>query len=70
MTLFRNAVFVAAAAGLLAGIILAALRAGAADVEDLGRTTRLSPRDFATALSSLELTGRIHVSATGAVRTV
>ena len=52
------------------GIILAALRAGAADVEDLGRTTRLSPRDFATALSSLELTGRIHVSATGAVRTV
>jgi DNA processing protein len=47
--------------------ILEALRAGTSDVEDLARTSRMSPRDFVAALSSLELSGRVQVSATGAV---
>jgi DNA processing protein len=47
--------------------ILNAVRAGASDLEDLARSTRLAPREFATALSTLELTGKLTVSATGAV---
>jgi DNA processing protein len=48
--------------------ILDAVRAGASDIEDLGRTTRLPARDFTSALSALELAGRIEVSPVGAVR--
>jgi DNA processing protein len=47
--------------------ILNAVRAGASDLEDLARSTRLAPREFATALSTLELTGKLTVTATGAV---
>lgn len=47
--------------------ILSAVRAGASDVEDLARSTRLAPRDFATALSTLELHGRLFVNAVGGV---
>jgi DNA processing protein len=50
--------------------ILEAVRAGASDIEDLGRTTRLPARDFASAMSALELAGRIEVSPTGAVKTL
>jgi DNA processing protein len=45
--------------------ILNAVRAGASDVEDLARSTRLAPRDFATALSTLELAGQLLVSPSG-----
>jgi len=47
--------------------ILSAVRAGASDVEDLARSTRLTPRDVATALSTLELAGQIVVMASGSV---
>jgi DNA processing protein len=47
--------------------ILNAVRAGASDLEDLARSTRLTPREFATSLSTLELAGRLFVSPTGAV---
>jgi len=47
--------------------ILNAVRAGASDVEDLARSTRLKPRDFAMALSTLELTGDVLVTAAGEV---
>jgi DNA processing protein len=47
--------------------ILNAIRAGASDLEDLARSTRLAPREFATALSSLELAGRLTVTSTGGV---
>jgi DNA processing protein len=47
--------------------ILSAVRAGASDVEDLARSSRLSPRDFATALATLELHGQLLVNAAGAV---
>ncbi len=47
--------------------ILNAVRAGASDLEDLARSTRLTPREFATALSTLELAGRLLVSHTGVV---
>ena len=47
--------------------ILNAVRAGASDVEDLARSTRLKPRDFAMALSSLELAGDVLVTAAGEV---
>ena len=47
--------------------ILNAVRAGASDVEDLARSTRLAPREFATALSTLELAGLLLVTPTGGV---
>lgn len=47
--------------------ILNAIRSGSSDVEDLARSSRLRPRDLAAALASLELAGRIHVSANGSV---
>lgn len=47
--------------------ILNAVRAGASDVEDLARSTRLAPRDFATTLATLELTGQLLVSPAGSV---
>jgi DNA processing protein len=47
--------------------ILNAVRAGASDVEDLARSTRLAPRDFATALSNLELAGQLLVSPSGGI---
>jgi DNA processing protein len=47
--------------------ILNAVRAGASDLEDLARSARLSPREFASALSSLELAGLLLVTPTGAV---
>ena len=47
--------------------ILNAVRAGASDLEDLARSTRLGPREFATALSTLELSGRLVVAPAGVV---
>jgi predicted Rossmann fold nucleotide-binding protein DprA/Smf involved in DNA uptake len=47
--------------------ILEAVRAGASDLEDLARSTRLAPRDFASALSTLEVAGRLVVTPTGSV---
>ncbi|HEY5545191.1 MAG TPA: DNA-processing protein DprA [Gemmatimonadaceae bacterium] len=47
--------------------VLNAVRAGASDVEDLARSTRLAPRDFATALATLELAGQLLVSPAGSV---
>ncbi len=47
--------------------ILSAVRAGASDVEDLARSSKLAPRDFATALATLELHGRLLVNAVGGV---
>lgn len=47
--------------------VLDAVRAGASDLEDLARSTRLSPRDFASALTTLELRGRLRVTDTGSV---
>lgn len=48
-------------------IILEAIRAGASDLEDLARSTKMAPRDFASALSTLEVAGRLVVTPTGAV---
>ncbi len=47
--------------------ILKAVRAGTTDVEDLARSTRLAPREFAMALASLELRGELLVGAGGSV---
>lgn len=47
--------------------IVGAIRSGASDVEDLARSTNLSPREFATALSSLELAGRLVLNPGGHV---
>jgi DNA processing protein len=45
--------------------IVQAIRAGASDLDGVARTAGLKARDFASALSSLELRGVIHVAATG-----
>jgi DNA processing protein len=42
--------------------VLDAVRTGATDVEDLARSTRLSPREFANVLAMLELQGRVVVT--------
>lgn len=47
--------------------ILNAVRAGASDVEDLARSTRMAPRDFTTALASLELSGQLLVNPSGSI---
>ena len=47
--------------------ILRAVRSGTSEIEDLARTTGLHPREFAGALSALELTGRLLVSGSGEV---
>lgn len=47
--------------------ILNAVMAGASELEDLARSTRLSPREFATALSTLELAGQLLVTPGGNV---
>jgi DNA processing protein len=47
--------------------ILRAIRTGSSEIDDLARSTKLSARDFASALSALELTGRLLVSSGGAV---
>lgn len=47
--------------------ILNAVRAGASDIEDLARSTRLTPRDFAMALATLELDGQLLVSPSGSI---
>ena len=47
--------------------ILGAIRAGASDVEDIARTTRLPAREFASALSALELEGQLELSPGGTV---
>jgi DNA processing protein len=47
--------------------ILGAIRSGASDMEDLARSTSLSPREFATALSTLELTGRLVLNPGGTI---
>ena len=47
--------------------ILTAVRAGASDLDDLARSAKLSPRELATALASLELAGRLSVTPMGAV---
>lgn len=49
------------------GAILRAVRSGTSDIEDLARSTGLPPREFAGALSSLELTGRLLVTDAGSV---
>ena len=48
-------------------VILGAIRSGVSDVEDLARSTSLSPREFATALSTLELTGRLVLNPGGTI---
>jgi DNA processing protein len=50
-----------------ASTILIAVRAGTSDIEDLARSTRLAPRDFAMALALLELRGDLLVGAGGTV---
>ena len=50
--------------------ILNAVRAGASDLEGLTRSTRLSPREVATALSTLELLGELQVTPTGGLAIV
>lgn len=47
--------------------ILRAVRSGSSDIDDLARSTRLPPREFASAISALELTGRLVVSSGGSV---
>ena len=47
--------------------ILEAVRAGASDIEDLARSTKMTPRDFASALSTLEVAGRLVVTPAGGV---
>jgi DNA processing protein len=47
--------------------ILEAVRAGASDLDGLALATGLPAREFATAISTLELRGRLLVTATGAV---
>ena len=47
--------------------ILRAVRSGTSEIEDLARSTGLHPREFAGALSALELTGRLLVSSGGEV---
>jgi DNA processing protein len=47
--------------------ILEAVRSGATDVEDLARSTQLTPREFAHALSLLELNGMLHITDGGHV---
>jgi DNA processing protein len=47
--------------------ILRAVRTGSSEIEDVARSTKLSPRDFAIALSALELNGQLLVSSGGAV---
>ena len=47
--------------------ILRAVRSGTSEIEDLARSTGLPPREFAGALSSLELTGRLLVTDAGSV---
>lgn len=47
--------------------ILRAVRSGSSDIDDLARGTHLSPREFASAMSALELSGRLRVSSGGSV---
>jgi len=47
--------------------ILNAVRAGASDLEDVARSAKLSPRELATALSTLELAGKLLVTPSGGV---
>ncbi|HEX6791273.1 MAG TPA: DNA-processing protein DprA [Candidatus Krumholzibacteria bacterium] len=47
--------------------ILRAVRSGTSELEDLARSSGLPPREFAGALSSLELTGRLLVTDAGSV---
>lgn len=47
--------------------ILAAVLAGASDVDDLARSTRLSGRELAVAMTALELSGRLRVTPAGSV---
>lgn len=47
--------------------VAAALRCGVTDVDQLAQRTRLTVRQVAAALSSMEVTGRLVVSATGEV---
>lgn len=47
--------------------ILRAIRTGSSEIDDLARSTRLSSREFAVALSSLELSGQLVVAAEGTV---
>ena len=47
--------------------ILTAVRAGASDLEDVARSARLTPRELATALSSLELAGKLLVTPGGGI---
>jgi DNA processing protein len=42
--------------------ILNAVRTGATDIEDLGRSTMLAPREFANALAMLELRGQLVIT--------
>lgn len=48
-------------------VILEAVRAGASDIEDLARSTKMTPRDFTSALSTLEVAGRLVVTPSGSV---
>ena len=47
--------------------ILNAVRAGASDLEDVARSAKLSPRELATSLATLEMAGRLSVTPSGAV---
>lgn len=47
--------------------ILNAVRAGASDLEDVARSAKLSPRDLAGALASLELSGKLSVTPAGSI---
>jgi DNA processing protein len=47
--------------------ILNAVRTGASDLDDLARSTSLTPRELAGAISTLELTGHLVVSPGGIV---
>lgn len=47
--------------------ILRAVRSGTSEIGDLARSTGLPPREFAGALSALELTGRLLITEAGSV---
>lgn len=47
--------------------ILHAVRTGSSEIDDIARSAKLSARDFASALSALELSGQLLVSDAGAV---
>ena len=47
--------------------VINAIRAGASELEDLARSTKLPPRDFANALALLEISGKLRITDGGVV---